>query len=511
MTPKRVKSKRTGMVGWQYRPTDPATGRRTKVTFWLGERREAERAFLEWRDGREKLKLGLPDATAWEMEYETLVSRFAKEAPLSSKARRTRLESALLGNGLDLRRARDLCNRQRLSAACTALARDGRDEHVRKDVQAPLKQMAKWAAECGVLPFNPLADWPLIKRTSEVVHRRALRPDEMKAILKAAAALNSVRHRKREHSMDIVYKTLLVTGNRPCALTSARVSDFDGERINLPSGVGNKRNGAAYLVPELAEELRQYIKKRGARPDAPLLVSPRGKELQKDNNGRDFLEAAWLGFTTLEWPDNVEDVEPVEVSVVLHSGRMRGYDGPPPTNPKKIELRRAHERRIAQLAEEIGPAVVKRMERVSLYSLKHTHITWARRLVSPDSVRVQVGHAGRDVEEKHYLDIGLVNPRESAQAVWDVLTGARTLDGGYRTPAKAVVGLRVVPPQDAEGQQAETDVVPNLAPKPHRHRKPGLPRTKSRPQVAAPQEDRSGAGEEIRTLDIRLGKPALCH
>ena len=36
------------------------------------------------------------------------------------------------------------------------------------------------------------------------------------------------------------------------------------------------------------------------------------------------------------------------------------------------------------------------------------------------------------MEERHYLD--LVDARESAQAVWDVLTGMRTLDGKRREP-----------------------------------------------------------------------------
>ena len=69
-----------------------------------------------------------------------------------------------------------------------------------------------------------------------------------------------------------------------------------------------------------------------------------------------------------------------------------------------------------------------------MYCLRKTHISWARRLVSPDAVRLQVGHAGRDVEERHYLD--LVGPGVSFQAVWDILTGNRTLDGKYVSPAQ---------------------------------------------------------------------------
>jgi len=72
------------------------------------------------------------------------------------------------------------------------------------------------------------------------------------------------------------------------------------------------------------------------------------------------------------------------------------------------------------------------MNRVTLYSLKSTHLTWVRRLVNHDSVRLQMGRAARDVDERHYLDLALVDARESAEAVWSVLIGRLTLDGRSR-------------------------------------------------------------------------------
>ena len=65
-----------------------------------------------------------------------------------------------------------------------------------------------------------------------------------------------------------------------------------------------------------------------------------------------------------------------------------------------------------------------------MYALRSTHVSWARRLTNPDSVKLQVGHSPQDIEERHYLD--LVDARESSRAVWDVLTRARTLDGKSR-------------------------------------------------------------------------------
>ena len=75
-----------------------------------------------------------------------------------------------------------------------------------------------------------------------------------------------------------------------------------------------------------------------------------------------------------------------------------------------------------------------------LYALRKTHISWARRLrVNPDSVKVQVGHGPRDIEERHYLD--LVDAQASSQAVWDLLTGERTLDARNVEPARASIAV----------------------------------------------------------------------
>src|SRR5438128_250101 len=76
MNPKPMKSGRTGRRGWQFRFTDPATHKRAKQTFWLSERREAERAFKEFLDEREAKRLGLPDRSGWQMPYEEIVTKF---------------------------------------------------------------------------------------------------------------------------------------------------------------------------------------------------------------------------------------------------------------------------------------------------------------------------------------------------------------------------------------------------------------------------------------------------
>ena len=57
------------------------------------------------------------------------------------------------------------------------------------------------------------------------------------------------------------------------------------------------------------------------------------------------------------------------------------------------------------------------MQGVSLYALRATHITWARSRVSADAVQLAVGHAGRDIQERHYMDLRLADPH-SANRSW---------------------------------------------------------------------------------------------
>ena len=79
------------------------------------------------------------------------------------------------------------------------------------------------------------------------------------------------------------------------------------------------------------------------------------------------------------------------------------------------------------MAKRIGSDEARLLKGLDLYALRKTHISWARRLrVNPDSVKAQVGHGPRDIEERHYLN--LVDAQASTQAVWDVLTGTRNLN-----------------------------------------------------------------------------------
>lgn len=220
------------------------------------------------------------------------------------------------------------------------------------------------------------------------------------ALLRAADELDQTFN--RAHSSALIFKTLLITGNRPTAIFSACVSELHPDRIALAPDAFNKRNGAATI----------------------------------------------LAFVHMAWP----------VAHRIFSGSPLGFDGRRPTTPEKIAARAHRRESMETLTALIEPEVRRRMERRPMYALRATHISWARNLgVNIDSIRAQVGHGPRDIQEKHYLDPHLVNPAESSQVVFEVLTGARTLRG-KAVPATATVPLRL-----AAGAEQMQEVVLNVA------------------------------------------------
>lgn len=84
-----------------------------------------------------------------------------------------------------------------------------------------------------------------------------------------------------------------------------------------------------------------------------------------------------------------------------------------------------------------------------MYALRHTHITWARKFIPYDAVRAQVGHAGRDIEEIHYNDESFVDAAASSSVVWEVLTGAKSLERPKDQPAVLTTAMGEVAPVSA--------------------------------------------------------------
>ena len=435
MNPKRIVSGRTGRTGWRFRFTDPATKERTWRTFWLSEKREAERAFKEFLDGRESQRLGLPDYAGWEMPYKDLVSRFLTEGQIASETRRAALECALRKNVLGLKVGSELGDIGKLTVRCRRLLPDMKDVFIRKYVQQPIKQLSRWATSVGLIPYDPLSLWKLIPRTSKARKRRAFTPEEMRAILSAADEFD--HHFRRASSSRLVFSTVLLTGNRPSAIYSANASDLKEDRISLPSGNGCKRNGAATLPAEFVTQLKHSLVQRNATGDEPLLLSPKGKRIDLLNMNDDFRRCMTLAFVKLSLPSGGADsgLDAMDVEYFVSYEKHRRCDGVPTKDPAKIKAREEYQQRVAEIAISIAEQVKARMKGTDLYCLRKTHISWARRLVNPDSVKVQVGHAARDIEEMHYLD--LVKPAESAQAVWEILNGRRDLNGSAPSPAAA--------------------------------------------------------------------------
>ena len=427
MTGKRVKSKKTGRVGYCFRFSDPVTGMRTKRTFWYQESTRALRALNEYLDERQGIADGLPAKTGWTEPYAALVKRFLNESDISSETRREVLARCLQANLLGLKAGADLDNVGKLTAGARKIAQTKGGHFARHYIQAPLKQLSRWLATVRALPYDPLATWKRLAWGGHK-HRRAFAPDEVFAILAAASWYDAAMGRKSASTTAL--KTLLLAGNRITAILAANVGDLQDGRIMLPKGEGKKHNGFAAIPRPLEDELRAAFKARDqAKPTDPLLVSAAGARLDRCNLRQDFARYMALGFTFLEWPEDPTEAEPLDVAHLIQTGRHRGLDGRKPTDPAKIEARKRRMDSAAAVAESIGERVRARMERRTLYSFKHTHISWARRLANPDAVREQVGHAPRDTQERHYLDADFVNARESAAAVWAVLTGVLDLDG----------------------------------------------------------------------------------
>jgi integrase len=479
MKARRVKSRKTDRRGWQYRYTDPLTKRRAKRTFWYPTEAEADRAFQHHLSKVENRRIGLPDNSGWEMPYAEMVERFLEEAPIRSQPRWKYLKCVLERNELGLRVGADLAQMGKLTAeAKRLLTRKGEDgkpkctlQYVRGHVQGSLKQLSRWAASVSLLPFDSLAAWKRLPWDGPAKRRRAFTPDEMRAVLAAVDELDATYARPVLSSP--VFVALLVTGNRPGAMLQAKVKDLLEDRVRLHAGHGNKRTGAATIPPRFRQELQLYLQARGNPSDsAPLFVSYRGSAAELVNLSKDFKLAMVFAAVKAAWPDDApEGVEPLTVAYELYNGRPRGVDGRMPTDPAKLAERQRRLAATKTVTEAVRPAVEEWMNGRDLYALRKTHITWARRLVNVDAVRVQVGHAPRDVEEQYYVDAAMADPSVSSAAVWDVLTKARDLSG-KQCEDQAAKAKRVVcgVPVEAEAvplpaiRKGKASVAPVLAP-----------------------------------------------
>lgn len=428
MKTQRVKSKKTGETGWRFRYVHPVSGQKIRKVFWYVLRADADEAFGEHMKNLRRRKDGLPDHTGWHVTYTALIARFLREAPISSPRRREILKRYLELNPLKLTCASDFLTKGKLTGDCRGLLEKRTEPWVVKVVQQPLKQVTAWAAGDDVLPFDPLSAWKKLKRTNEAPERRAFLPTEIAAILKAAFEYDNLL--KRKPYTALVFKALLLAGNRPTVVLNAKVGDLLKDRIRLPKARGCKRNGTCTLPPEFMAELREYLAAR-ENPDAgePLFSSWTDTHMDTRNLSHLFTRCMCLAFTRLAWPADAELTQGVDAVNVAHrllTGAHMGNDGRKPTDPEKIAERVKTYGATEAVALKIKQRVEALMQGCDMYALRKTHISWARRLVNPDSVRVQVGHAGRDTEERHYLD--LVDARESSQAVWNVLAGKASLN-----------------------------------------------------------------------------------
>ncbi|MCZ7645907.1 MAG: hypothetical protein M5U26_11585 [Planctomycetota bacterium] len=428
MKPERVKDK-SGRLGWRYRYKNPLRRKRTYKTFWFKSQRVADQAFRDFLEDLENQRLGLRARTDWSLPFTKLVDRFIAEAPISTADRREDLKRVLMQNHLKLGTIMDLRDPDKLTNKAGRLVASGAiSSHFgRFSLQASLKQLTRWATGKGILPFNPLLGWRPLSWDGHEKECRAFRPEEFRAVMDASAELDGLLARR--FPSPIVFRTILVSGNRPSAVLRAKVKDLREGRIILPPGKGKKRNGRAQLTEEFCQELHGYLKLRGDSPSLtdPLLVSHRGCEIERNNLASDFKRAIYLAAVKACWPAEVEvpaGIEPAAVADLLYLGKSRGFDGAPPKDPRKIAIRREMTQALKTLAESMRNQVDLWVSGLTLYSLRATHRTWARCLRVPvEAINLQMGHSPKNVSDRHYQDWEFIDPGESSQAVWDVMTG----------------------------------------------------------------------------------------
>ncbi|MCZ7645877.1 MAG: hypothetical protein M5U26_11425 [Planctomycetota bacterium] len=220
--------------------SDPLTGHRVRKRIWIGEKREADRALKKWQDRREAVRIGLPQDLGWEMGYEDLIAKFLKEAPISSNSRKSDLERLLRLNYLQIQVGADLAHVGVLTAKCMKLVQEGTvsDHYAVFSLQAPLKQLTRFLASTGLLPYDPLSAWKRLPWRGYSKRRRAFLPEEAREVLAAAAELDEFL--SRPLPSEIIYRTFLLTGNRPGAVLDAKVGDLLTDRIQLAPGTGKK-------------------------------------------------------------------------------------------------------------------------------------------------------------------------------------------------------------------------------------------------------------------------------
>ena len=478
---KRVVSHKNNREGWKIRFTDPLTGSRKKKTYWYKDKDQAKSAHVRFMESRQAQLEGTPDPQAWHISFSKLTADFLKQVDVSP-ARREDLTRWLGRNEFGIRSARDFLSlpplnedaRKLFDAKVAYYKKKGEEpvdaerkaaSYVRKCAQGPMKQLTKWCAEHQILPKDPLAYWKRLN-PGRKQKPRAFTVPEFKAILDAAEELAGLRGERG--SYRLAWLTLVLSGNRPSAIFNANVKDLvayknvGAWKIELPAGNGKKRNGEATLPWELAQDLSAAAKARKAKPDDPLLVSPQGDRIDRNNAKRQFERCMALAFVKQLWPeDTKEGVEPYDVMTLLLTGRHRGFDGPAPKLLAKKQARNLRLKLTQQIADAIEPAWSALMERRYMYRTRATHISWARGAdVNRDSVHAQVGHAGVDVEEQHYL--ALVDPVRSSAAVWTMLS-AEEIESGALKKAVGAEGFDEQGPQ--QGPQIPSSMTDNNPPR----------------------------------------------
>ena len=235
----------------------------------------------------------------------------------------------------------------RVESELRELQRLGRSGKTLMNYSDALRSFCNWCVRRGYLESNPIIQLKSFNAVPRL-QRRAMSRDEIHKILEVAPE-------KRK----LLYEVAFCTGLRAGELGALRVKDLPKDAPALilrPEVTKNRKAGKQFISREIHSRLLETVK--GKSPDDPLLEVPShpAREMDKD------LKAAGIPKQTPEGKVDFHSCRTAYVTFVLGSG----------ADPKEAQTlarhstptltmnvyARAHEARLAEIAERVGKTVL---------------------------------------------------------------------------------------------------------------------------------------------------------
>ena len=158
--------------------------------------------------------------------------------------------------------------RHRFNEYTDARKKEGISDHTMNVTLGLLKRMLAYGVQTNLIPFNPMADVPKLKERKRL--RRALRPEEIKALLKHSGKWRQI------------WLTFILTGLRRSELVRLRVKHIDRKACTLIVAESKTDAGvrAVHLHRTLQKALWPLLKNK--RPEDYVFTTPHGTPLKNN-------------------------------------------------------------------------------------------------------------------------------------------------------------------------------------------------------------------------------------